>query len=299
VKQAENEVLEACPVCGSTDFSLKWEATDHLVSRETFKIQECHACGLLFTSPRPGPGHIARYYQSDDYISHHDEARGFINRLYRLARKITLRRKATLVEKAVPGGKALLDYGCGTGDFLAVARASGYEVNGIEADANARKSALEKHGIEVSPPEDLERLPLGHFDVITLWHVLEHVHRLPETLEAFRKLLKPGGALIIAVPNAASADAAWYGKDWAAWDVPRHLYHFSDGPLLRLVTGHRFRQIATRPMYLDGFYIALLSEKHRNRGGWMARALWAGSVTFLKALFKPAKASSRIYICKK
>ncbi len=299
MKQDRLEEVDSCPVCQGETFEPALKAIDHLVSRETFNIVRCHTCGLLLTTPRPVLSAISGYYQSDDYISHSSSSKGIVNRLYLLARKYTLRRKTGLVKKTAPGAKSLLDYGSGTGDFLAAAGESGYRITGIEPDQTARKVATRTHGLELLDPGALHSMPAASFDVITLWHVLEHIHELDQTVKAFSRLLRPGGVLVAAVPNASSMDASWYGPGWAAWDVPRHLYHFTLEPVKKLFANHQMQFVKAKPMYLDGFYIAMLSEKYRHSPWWLVKSACTGLMFFIRSVLRKDMASARTYIFKK
>jgi SAM-dependent methyltransferase len=254
-------------VCGSADLRDKLHVQDRSVSQETFTIQQCAACGLQLTNPRPDAGSIGKYYESDAYVSHNSGAQGLINQVYKLARYFTVRRKVALITKLNGGRQGrLLDYGCGTGHFLAGARQAGWQVTGLEPSPRARQDATARVGQPVLEPEALAALPAGSFDVITLWHVLEHVHTLQATLAQLVAQLAPGGRLLIAVPNPDSLDAQHYRQHWAAYDVPRHLYHFVPATMRRLLAGHGLRIAQTLPLPLDAYYVSMLSEKLRAPG---------------------------------
>jgi SAM-dependent methyltransferase len=254
-------------VCGSADLRDKLHVQDRSVSQETFTIQQCAACGLQLTNPRPDAGSIGKYYESDAYVSHNSGAQGLINQVYKLARYFTVRRKVALITKLNGGCQGrLLDYGCGTGHFLAGARQAGWQVTGLEPSPRARQDATARVGQPVLEPEALAALPAGSFDVITLWHVLEHVHTLQATLAQLVAQLAPGGRLLIAVPNPDSLDAQHYRQHWAAYDVPRHLYHFVPATMRRLLAGHGLRIAQTLPLPLDAYYVSMLSEKLRAPG---------------------------------
>lgn len=276
-----SELLASCPVCGSTDLHPKLQVQDKSVSQETFTIQQCTGCGFQFTNPRPDAAHIGKYYESDAYVSHNSAAQGLVNRVYKVARYFTVRRKVTLITK-LNGGRPgrLLDYGCGTGHFLAGAKKAGWQVTGLEPNARARHEATARVGQPMLEATALAGLPAGSFDVVTLWHVLEHVHALHETLNQLIAALKPGGQLLIAVPNAESLDAQHYRQDWASYDVPRHLYHFVPATMRRLLATHGLRLTQTLPLPLDAYYISMLSERHRPAGPF------GGPLIVLKAGYK-------------
>lgn len=219
---------ELCPNCGNKNIFLVLSAKDYTVSGEQFEIWECRNCTQRFTQNIPGSQEIGKYYQSENYISHSDTSKGLINNLYHKVRKRTLLQKRKLIENTT-GKKAgsILDVGCGTGAFLHGMKNAKWNITGLEPDETARAKALELYGLHLEKTDEFYRLPAQTFDAITMWHVLEHVHELHSYIEQLKKLLKPGGKLVIAVPNYTSYDAGVYKEFWAAYDVPRHLYHFS------------------------------------------------------------------------
>ncbi|WBA41151.1 class I SAM-dependent methyltransferase [Hymenobacter canadensis] len=293
------ERLEKCPVCGKTEFRNKLVVEDKSVSKESFAIQQCEACSFQFTNPRPDAAHIGRYYESDEYVSHNSGAGGVINQAYKVARFFTMRRKVGLLNKLAPRKGRLFDYGCGTGHFLAAAKADGWQVAGWEPNARAREEATERVGQPVGT-ESLVTYQAGSFDAITLWHVLEHVHSLNETLTQLISLLKADGVLLIAVPNVDSLDAQHYRQDWAAYDVPRHLYHFSPKTMTQLLKKHKMQVMETLPMALDAYYVSMLSEKHRaERNGGMLAVLKAGYKSNQYAEQHEGQYSSLIYVATK
>src|SRR6478735_645623 len=252
-----------CPVCGSADICFVLKAKDETVSNEYFEVWECNNCTLRFTQDIPDEKNISRYYQSSAYISHSNTSQGIVNKLYHTVRSITLQSKRRLVEKT--SGKktgSLLDIGAGTGAFASTMKKNGWTVTGLEPDETARANAKKDFDIELQPTENLSLLQPDTFNVITLWHVLEHVHNLHTYLDTFYSLLTDSGILIIAVPNYTSYDAKAYSTNWAAYDVPRHLYHFSPKSMDTLLKAHQFKLIQQKPMWFDSFYVSLLSEKY-------------------------------------
>lgn len=277
------------------------EVQDHSVSNESFGILACPACGLRRTEPQPPAGSIGRYYASEDYVSHSDTRAGLVNRLYHRARSFMLGRKAARV-RAASGRSAgrLLDVGAGTGYFAAHMRDLGWDVTALEPDEGARTAARKRANLDIRPLEDLAGLPEGQFNVITLWHVLEHVYEPWGYLDRFHSLLAPGGTLIIAVPNPDSRDARAYGPFWAAWDVPRHLWHFSARAMTHFLGDHGFRLVTLHTMPLDAFYVSMLSEKYQGRGvSGLIRGAWNGCMTALASLGNPTAASSLVYVARK
>jgi len=275
-------------------------AVDYTVTRKQFAILECGDCHLRFTQDIPDAASIGQYYKSDDYISHTDTSKGLANRLYHMVRKQTLsdKRRLILTAARLKQGK-LLDIGAGTGAFAAHMREHGWEVTGLEPDQAAREKAGSLHKMALQPIGNLYDLPEDHFDVITMWHVLEHVHDLHACLEQLRKVMRRGGCIFIAVPNYTSYDAGFYKGAWAAYDVPRHLYHFSPASMRRLLESHAFQLNSSRPMWYDSFYISMLSEKYRTGRSNLIRAAGIGAISNAKAFIDKSKCSSLIYVAAK
>lgn len=257
------EELTTCPVCGGGAFIPYITCQDHLVSQQPFLVQRCEQCQLLFTNPRPTPDTIGSYYKSDAYISHDDTRQGLMDTVYRMVRSYTLQEKEKLIRRLAGKVGAMLDYGCGTGAFLAQCQEKGWAITGYEPDPDARRLAEQR--TQTTILKDLNDIRAAEsLDVITLWHVLEHVPDLHDTLARLASSLKAGGALVIAVPNPESADAKQYGANWAAYDVPRHLYHFTPKVLKTLLGKHGFTLEQQLPMRFDAYYIAMLSTQHRD-----------------------------------
>ncbi|MGY6561434.1 MAG: class I SAM-dependent methyltransferase [Luteibaculaceae bacterium] len=289
------EVLEECPVCSCNKFVKRYKVKDYLVSGEEFFIMSCSSCGLHFTNPRPAEGDISLYYDSKNYISHTDSADGFINSLYKKVREYTTKKKIDLITALNHGKKgSLLDIGCGSGFFIERAMHSGWNVLGVEPDEKARVYVQSKN-IPVKPIDALPHLRPDSFEVITLWHVLEHTHNPNEILKLCRKMLRPGGCLIVAVPNRLSYDAQFYKSEWAAFDVPRHLYHFSKKNIFQLAEKNNLKVVKIMPMLFDSFYVSLISEKHRK--GNMLKGFLVGALSNIVGIFKK-EYSSHIYILK-
>lgn len=290
-----------CPVCGSSDIHPLHAVKDHTVSGKEFVIWQCGQCTLRFTQDVPDANTIGPYYKSPEYISHTDESKGLVNNLYKKVRNYTLGQKAALIQKATGLSTGhILDVGCGTGAFLNTMQQKGWQVKGVEPDSDARNMARRLYDLEIAPPEALEAFDSAFFDAITLWHVLEHVHELHPYMDRLHSLLKPNGRLFIAVPNYQSLDAEVYRLNWAAYDVPRHLYHFTPKAMKALLAQHRLQLVAQRPMWFDSFYISLLSSKYRNgkSPNWIHAGL-TGLRSNLNALLQPHKCSSIIYVIKK
>lgn len=290
------ETLGRCPVCGSEHHSPYLVCKDYTVSQEEFTLVQCPSCGFVFTNPRPTEAAIGAYYQSTEYISHSNTRQGVIAQAYHQVRKITLRNKLKLINELSPSKGKLLDVGCGTGMFLSVGKADGWKVSGIEPDPGARSLAMKETG-ETIQPSILESYTNETFDVVTLWHVLEHIHQLDATLDWLGQ--RVAGHLIIAVPNFQSYDAQEYGKYWAAYDVPRHLYHFSQQTMRALLGQKGFRLEQTLPMPFDSFYVSMLSTKYRDGKTNYLEAVQKGYQSNQWAKHNKNNYSSLIYVFKK
>ena len=288
--------MMACPVCNSNSTKFSFKAKDHTVSGEFFEVWYCNDCTLMFTANPPKESEIGKYYAAESYISHTDSNEGLINKLYHRVRVITLASKRKLVVKET--GKSsgnLLDIGSGTGAFANEMNASGWKITALEPDELARKKSSELHNINALPTSNLFKLE-EQFDAITMWHVLEHVYPLHEYIEQIKKLLKPGGKIFIAVPNYQSLDANKYSENWAAWDVPRHLYHFSPQSMRKLLSIHGLNLLKMKPMWFDSFYVSMLSEKYKNGKNNLISAVQNGLVSNMKAMNDNSKCSSVIYV---
>lgn len=262
-----------------------------------FEIWHCDECTLRFTQKVPGPDFIGTYYQSASYVSHSDTDKGLVNRLYHLVRNRTLQSKRKLLQQVTGKEKgSLLDIGAGTGAFANEMKQAGWDITALEPDATARQNALNKYGLQLESTDRLFTLENDAFDAITMWHVLEHVHDLHGYFAQFHRLLKQDGRLVIAVPNYTSYDAKKYKEYWAAYDVPRHLYHFSPKSMELLANGKGFVLKAIEPMWYDSFYVSMLSEQYKNGSGNLPGALWNGALSNCKALFDKKKCSSLIYV---
>ena len=289
----------SCPLCGSSGIHKVLTAKDHTVSGESFDIWECDECGGRFTQDIPDADTIGRYYKSDNYISHSNTREGLVNKLYHRVRNITLEQKRKLVQKATGlQTGSLLDIGAGTGLFVDTMRKAGWKVTGLEPDETARARAREMN-ILLNDTSDLLQLPADNFDVVTLWHVLEHVHAVHEYIERVKAVLKKNGKLIIAVPNYTAADAKKYGEYWAAYDVPRHLYHFSPGSMQALLKKHGLQLISTHPQWFDSFYVSLLSEQYKTGKQQMVSGAWSGLSSNMVAMNAATRCSSVIYVAGK
>ncbi|MEC7769977.1 MAG: class I SAM-dependent methyltransferase [Bacteroidota bacterium] len=266
---------------------------DFSVSGEQFELHRDEELDMLVTKPQPQ--NLTPYYESEDYISHTDSQTSFTDRLYQLVKRKNLRNKIQKVVNQLDSIKNLLDLGAGTGDFLITAQNSGFKVTGVEPNNKARKLAEQK-GVHLF--SSLADVSNQKFQAITLWHVLEHLPDLDEQIKSLVNLLVEDGVLVIAVPNFKSYDAKHYKSHWAAFDVPRHLWHFSKTSIAKLFAPHQMEVIKIKPMWFDAFYVSMLSEKYRGNKGYLFRAFFVGLWSNIKAIFTKEH-SSLTYILKK
>lgn len=274
--------MNTCPWCGSPTENSYLDVKDYFLSKEDFKIFSCPQCGLLFTSPRPAPDVIGKYYQSEAYYSHQQNNKGFIPKIYEFVKSFNVKNKTNMAIGGLPQGR-LLDIGCGVGDFLVSVKKHGWEVDGIEPSTDAKTIAKTRLGFVPKDPSAYSSLDDQSFDVITMWHVLEHIDDLHFQTSQLVRLLKPGGRLVIALPNFQSFDCQYYKNVWAAWDVPRHLNHFSPDTLRSIITSVGFQYVDTHRLKWDAYYISLMSERFLNHRLPLLRGAWVGLRSNIKA----------------
>lgn len=291
---------DKCPLCNSDNPGEYLKTSDYFLTREEFVLSRCTHCGFIFTQDQPNSYETGRYYESADYISHNDSAEGFTASLYRTARDFMLKKKMRTVIRATRLKKGnILDIGSGTGHFLAVMRNSGWQVKGIEINEKVREFSKKQFGIEVLPSENIGSLPSASFDVVTLWHVLEHFQNPFSYAGEIIRLLKPGGTCFVALPNCSSYDAVHYKEFWAAYDVPRHLWHFTPTTFKLFAEKSGLAICSVRSLPLDVFYISILSEKYRKSGLNFIKGVLKGIWFFLLSSFNIKKSSSLVYQLRK
>jgi 2-polyprenyl-3-methyl-5-hydroxy-6-metoxy-1,4-benzoquinol methylase len=270
------------------------KVTDNSVSKENFELLIDEELQLLKTHPQPSLEMLPKYYESEDYISHTDSKRSLFEKMYQLIKTYSLNKKVSLLHSFQPEKGTLLDIGSGTGDFLITAKKTGWQITGIEPNEKAKTIAISKG---VTFVDNLESIPNQTFDIITMWHVLEHVPDLENQIKTLKRLLKPNGTIIIAVPNYKSYDAKYYGAFWAAYDVPRHLWHFSKTAIEKLFAKENLKLIKVLPMLFDSFYVSLLSEKYKTGKMNFIKAFYIGLKSNIKAK-QNFEYSSHIYVIK-
>lgn len=288
-----------CPWCKSENNSLFLELKDYFLTQEDFKIYECNDCKLLFTTPCPLPSEIGKYYKSTNYLSHSEEKKGLVPFIYNKVKKTNIKNKFNIIkEHCKKNDINLLDIGCGIGDFLLYAKEHNCNITGIEPDADARKIAEKKLNTKVLQTDELKNIPDQSFDAITMWHVLEHVPDIRTEICHLERLLKKEAVLILALPNYKSYDAEYYKDKWAAYDVPRHLHHFSQTSIKNIFENSNLELIDTKPLKWDSFYISMLSEKYAKNSNNFIKGILIGCKSNRKA-GKTGEYSSLVYILKK
>ena len=291
---------DKCPLCKSSAIRKRFACIDKFATGELFDIYECTDCGLVFTQNFPDEKEIDRYYESPAYISHSNTSKGLVNSVYHLVRKIMLQKKARKVEQ-LTGHKSgrLLDYGAGTGHFARIMKSRGWDVTAIEKNGKARELALREFGFEMQPVEALKAIKDKELDVVTMWHVMEHIQEPDNMWRELHRILADSGIAIIAVPNSASYDALKYKEYWAAYDVPRHLWHFTPDTIAQWGGKHGFTLDRQYTMPFDGFYISMLSEQYKGSRLHTAKGFWNGFKGWVAQWRRSSASSSIIYVFKK
>lgn len=285
---------DKCPWCGSENAQLHLELKDLFLTQEPFKILECKECGMLYTTPRPNKDEIGRYYKSEEYYSHQENKEGFIPKVYEKVKSVNLKNKYGIATEGKEKGKAL-DIGCGVGDFLHTMEQHGWDCTGVEPSEDAKVIAKKRIKGQLLSSEEQENLPDSSFDIITMWHVLEHVDDIRWQIQQLHRLCKPGGRIIIALPNYKSYDGQYYKAEWAAYDVPRHLNHFNKENLIKILEESGLRHVKTEKLVWDAYYISYMSEKYRKHSIPLLRGAFRGLVSNCKAR-KTGEWSSLVYV---
>ena len=291
-------LLTNCPVCSGGNLLKKLDCIDHSTSKEKFTIVSCETCDFTFTNPRPKDNSLGEYYKSDMYISHTNNTKGVFNWMYHAVRKYAIGTKLNLL-KRTSKNKNHLDIGCGTGEFLNACKKAGYKTKGIEPSELAREQAIKNFNLSISENTNLTQFKESQFDSISMWHVLEHVTSLNETIEEFKRILSENGKVIIAVPNQMSWDAKHYKEFWAGWDVPIHLWHFSKLSIEKLFNNYNFKLIKKKPMLFDSFYVSILSEEFKTGNKNFVNGFIIGLISNIIGTLTKRGCSSIIYVFEK
>ena len=267
---------------------------DHFLTKEIFEIIETETKGVYKTSPLPP--NLDKYYDSIDYISHHQDSGSLKEKLYKFLQGFNLNYKKKTLLNHLKTKSKVLDYGCGAGEFVKFIE-NDFETFGYEPNSSARAAAIKKV-LKTKIIADLNEIPDTSLDAITLWHVFEHIDNQDDILNEFYNKLKTNGLLIIAVPNCSSYDAKKYKSFWAAYDVPRHIFHFSKLGMQNLMNNQNWKIKKIKPLLLDSYYISMLSEKYKKSSLFWLKGLIFGAISNFKAL-KTGEFSSLIYIIEK
>lgn len=278
-------------------------ANDHLVTGRKFDILKNPETTILETHPRPTKEELPTYYDSENYTSHNDKSAGIVSFCYRIIKSISTSRKIRIgqnsLSKNTPQNKPrLLDVGCGTGDFLYSCLKKGWQINGIENNKNAKNNSRTEVSSFIFDDFEFLKSQPERFDIITMWHSLEHIIDLKQTIVDMKKLLTNKGVIVVACPNHKSFDAIFYKESWAAYDLPRHLWHFDKDSISKLFVEHNMQLTKTLPMYWDSFYISILSEKIISKKNKFLKGIIVGLLSNVSAMFSKEH-SSLIYVFNK
>ena len=273
---------------------LLYKVRDHLVSQESFDIYWDEKEQFGWTDFK-NTSDLSAYYQAEEYYSHQEQPKTFIQKIYSFTRGLMFHYKHNITSPFLFKGASILDIGSGTGDFLSFMNSKGYEVTGVE---NNPKAILISQKNDIKIHENISKLSDNSFDLITLWHVLEHLPDPEETFKNTFNLLNKSGHLIVAVPNIYSLDKDYYCENWAGFDVPRHLWHFSTPFLINFASKYNFELIRTKPLLLDALYISFLSEKQKGSRFSFLRGMVKGVYFNLRAL-RSKRYSSLVFVFKK
>ncbi len=286
--------ITKCPVCSSNNITEYMKTKDYFFTQEEFMLTKCKDCNFVFTNPIPN--NLGKYYETPDYLSHNTNDNGAMGKLYSKLRDINISRKYKLVTNYNTKG-TILDIGCGTGELLNYFKKNSWAVSGIEPNSTARTFAQENYKIDIWEEEKLVHLNADSFDIISMWHVLEHVPDIHERLSQITNLLKKDGTIFIALPNLDSPDSKKYKEFWSALDVPRHLHHFTQATFEKLISFHNMKLVHAEPMKFDSYYVSMLSEKYKKNNLYLPSAFING----FKSNFIASKKnnySSMIYVVK-
>lgn len=291
--------IKACIVCGSTDHQTELLVTDWLVTQEKFNVKRCNKCLFRFTANPPSAEAAGKYYETEEYVEHSDNNDGFINKLYHFGRKWMMKYKLSLIQNLQTGNR-LLDVGSGAGYFLNFMQQSGYAVEGVEISEKAVKGCKDKYNIDAYHPSRLigNKIEIN-VDIITLWHVFEHVYEYDEYFNSFSKLLSKDGRLIIAMPNYKCLEEKIYRTHWNGYDTPRHLWHFTPETFKKFAADRGFEIVKMKSLPLDPFYNSMISASYKKSFTLLPITLLNGILSSILSSISLKHSSSIVYILKK
>jgi 2-polyprenyl-3-methyl-5-hydroxy-6-metoxy-1,4-benzoquinol methylase len=292
-------MIESCLVCGNSDQTDQMTVTDHLVSKDDFTLVKCPKCQFRYISDPPSAAGAYRFYDTEEYVEHSDNAEGIVNRVYHYARQWMLKYKYRLLESHGAKRK-LLDFGTGTGYFIQAMKSKGYDVRGIEISEKARSFGIKNFALQLFAPDRLYDKDFeGGYGYITFWHVLEHVYEPHMVLQRLKELMADDGVMIVALPNYKCLEAKYYKGYWNGYDVPRHLWHFTKDSFISYMNGQGFKLIKTSRLPLDPYYNCLISESYRNKSWFYLFIPLLATISLIRGYFDIDKASSIVYHYKK
>ncbi len=243
---AQPDAGPACPICAHSRAVAYAVATDRLfgLAQGRYRLARCPSCGCIFQHPMPDAAAAASFYPRDYWWSDRPRSglSGTLSRMERAYREfVAMDHVRFLLRRAGNGGRSLLDIGCGSGTFLHLAERRGFAPHGMDVSARAVAAAQDQYRLPVLEGDVCSDVWKGHaFDVITMFHVLEHLPDPGAAIAHAGSLLRPGGRLIVQVPNAGSVQARIFGPRWYGLDVPRHLVNFTPRGLKILFEGAGF-----------------------------------------------------------
>lgn len=286
-----------CTICGNLGFEIKFELKDYFFTNEDFVIIQCKSCGFMITDGITDYKDLGKYYNTSKYLSHEKKEKSIVSLVYNLVKRYSISRKFLLISKE-SNGKKILEIGCGTGDLLAAFKDKKWDTIGVEPSDSASSYAKEKHGLKIY--DKASEVKETDFDVVMLWHVLEHIENLQDIISLIKTKVKKSGRIIIALPNPDSYDAKYYKKYWAGWDVPRHLFHFKQTNIKQLLQANGIEIYKSAPLIFDSYFISMLSEEHKGTTSSLVKlfkTLYIGLKSNLSAM-NTNEFSSMIYIAR-
>ncbi len=263
---------------------LHCDSKDYLVTGESFKVylDENKIIGKTF--PAPKKSEMFKYYDSNQYLPHSYNNKNLITILYSVVKRQMHRKKLEWMSRQLNHNSSVLDYGCGTGDFVNYLRSKSVMAYGY--DPNIK--------FNLDSPDYLTNnfdWGVNKYDIIFLWHVLEHTHDPFVLLQSLKKLLKKNGKIFIAIPNFKSFDSTYYRKYWAGYDLPRHLWHFSRKSIYQIAEQNNFKIHTEKRLYLDAIYVSFLSEKYKSSRFPYLQGLIIGFISIFRSFFTKESSS--------
>ena len=266
------------------------ETKDYLVTHESFFVEEKEK-GISFTHPVIADEEIDKYYNTTAYLSHSSN-KTLISFFFDLFSNIMVKKKTSFM-LGLGGVSAYLDYGCGIGKLISSMNKKGVASYGYDTSSLAISVCNNK---SLNASSNLDDLP-NKYDLISFWHSLEHVSDYTKVLKKTKKMLSKNGTMVVALPNYDSFDAKFYSKFWAAYDTPRHRVHFTKKGFIKAASQLGFEVVKTKPLFLDSFYISMMSEKYKQSLFYFLKGLFIGALSNLFFFFTK-QASSHTYVLK-